>query len=333
MLLALGAYMKAIYRSVFCALAGVAALLGVDGISLAQEAPPAWAYPVSAPDFKPVADDGSIRHVPDSAAGITLTQARDRFTAQDWHPQDHPAMPEVVARGRKPLVYACGFCHRADGPGGPENANLTGLSADYIIRQMKEFRSGERQSSVTNRPPIQVKAFLLKSVTDEEIATAAAYFSAIPARSVVKVVETDLVPKSMVAGSYFAALPGSEREPIGSRIVELPDDTEQFESRDARALTTAYVPLGSINKGRALATSGETGKTLVCAICHGVGLKGSDIAPVLAGRSPTYIVRQLYDFKNGKRAGAMSGPMAATVQNLSVEDMLALAAYASSLKP
>lgn len=97
-------------------------------------------------------------------------------------------MPEIVAKGRKPLVCACGFCHRADGPGGPENANLTGLSADYIIRQMKEFRSGARQSSVTNRPPIQVKAFLLKSVTDEEIASAAAYFSTLPARSIVKVI-------------------------------------------------------------------------------------------------------------------------------------------------
>lgn len=325
--------MKANFRSIFCGFAGIAALLGVRGISIAQEAPPAWAYPVSASDFKPASDDGSIRRVPDSSGGITLTQARDRFAAQDWHPDDHPPMPEIVARGRKPLVYACGFCHRADGPGGPENANLTGLRTDYIIRQMKEFRSGERQSSVTNRPPIQVKAFLLKSVTDEEISTAAAYFSSIPARSVVKVVETDLVPKSMVAGSYFAAVPGGEREPIGSRIVELPNDVEQFESRDARALTTAYVPIGSIGRGRALATTGGEGKTLVCEVCHGVGLKGSDIAPVLAGRSPTYIVRQLYDFKNGKRAGAMSGPMATTVKNLSVDDMLSLAAYASSLKP
>jgi cytochrome c553 len=325
--------MKTISRLLFCGLTGISLLAVSRGISIAQETPPPWAYPVSAADFKPVADDGSIRRVPDSSGGITLTQARDRFVAQDWHPEDHPPMPEIVAKGRKPLVYACGFCHRADGPGGPENANLTGLSADYIIRQMKEFRSGARQSSVTNRPPIQVKAFLLKSVTDEEIASAAAYFSTLPARSIVKVVETEMVPKTMVAGSYFAPAAGGEREPIGMRIVEFPDDVEQFESRDARALTTAYVPVGSIGKGRALATTGEGGKTLVCEVCHGVGLKGSDIAPLLAGRSPTYIVRQLYDFKYGKRAGAMSGPMEPTVKNLSVDDMLALAAYAASLKP
>jgi cytochrome c553 len=288
---------------------------------------------VSAPDFKPVTDDGSMRYVPDSSGGITLTQARDRFVAQDWHPADHPPMPEIVARGRKPLVYACGFCHRADGPGGPENANLTGLNKDYIIRQMKELKSGERQSSVTNRLPIQVKAFLLKSVTDEEISTAAAYFASIPARSVVTVIETDVVPKSMVLGSYFALAPGNEREPIGRRIVEMPNDVEQFESRDARALTTAYVPLGSIGKGRAMAATGEGGATLICETCHGSGLKGSDIAPVLAGRSPTYIVRQLYDFKNGKRAGSMSVQMEPVVKGLTVDDMLALAAYVASLKP
>jgi cytochrome c553 len=325
--------MEVFMKAIFNGFAGIAVLVGAQGISIAQEIPPAWAYPVSAPDYKPVADDGSIRRVPDSSGGITLTQARDRFVAQDWHPDDHPQMPEIVARGRKPLVYACGFCHRADGPGGPENANLTGLSADYIIRQMKEFRSGERQSSVTNRLPIQVKAFLLKSVTDEEISIAAAYFSAIPARSVVKVVETDLVPKTLVAGSYFAPAPDGEREPIGMRILELPNDVEQFESRDARALTTAYVPVGSIDKGRILATTGEGGKTLVCEVCHGIGLNGSGIAPVLAGRSPTYIVRQLYDFKNGKRAGSMSGPMDPTVKNLTLDDMLSLAAYASSLRP
>ena len=298
-----------------------------------QESPPAWAYPVTAPDFKPVADDGSIRHVPDSTGGITLTQARDRFVAQDWHPADHPAMPEIVAKGRAPLVYACGFCHRADGPGGPESANLTGLKSDYIIRQMKELRSGARQSSVTNRIPVQTKGFLLKSVTDEEITAAAAYFSSLPARSIVKVVETDTAPKSFVFGAYFAPAPGNEREPIGMRIVELPDDVDRFESRDSHVQTTAWVPVGSIQKGRELATTGGDGKTVPCATCHGPDLKGTDIAPILAGRSPTYLVRQLYDLKTRKRAGEMSGQMAPAVENLSVEDMLVLAAYASSIKP
>jgi hypothetical protein len=52
----------------------------------AQEAHPVWAYPMNPPDFKAASDDASIRRVPDSAAGYTLTQTRDRFAATDWHP-------------------------------------------------------------------------------------------------------------------------------------------------------------------------------------------------------------------------------------------------------
>src|SRR5579872_2340805 len=99
------------------------------------EPPPPWAYVVNPPDFKELPDDGSLRHVPDSTAAFTLTALRDRFFAPDWHPNDHAPMPGVVAQGRKPGVFACGFCHRADGPGGPENAGLAGLPAAYIVRQ------------------------------------------------------------------------------------------------------------------------------------------------------------------------------------------------------
>src|ERR1035438_106868 len=89
--------------------------------------PPAWAYPVPPPDVKSAPDDGAIRTVPGSSVSYTTAQLNDLFLAPDWHPLDHPKMPEVVAHGRKPDVIACGHCHRAEGPGGPENASLAGL--------------------------------------------------------------------------------------------------------------------------------------------------------------------------------------------------------------
>jgi cytochrome c553 len=101
--------------------------------TLAQDTAPPWAYPVNPPGTKFPTDDGSLRHVPNSMAAFTLTQTTDRFAAVDWHPTDHPEIPEVVMHGRKPDVFACGWCHRVTGIGGPENANLTGLPADYII--------------------------------------------------------------------------------------------------------------------------------------------------------------------------------------------------------
>jgi hypothetical protein len=95
----------------------------------ADDAPPTWAYAVNPPDFKAQPDDGASRHVPDSTAAFTVTQARDLFFALDWHPSDHPPLPDIVAHGRRPDVMACGVCHRADGPGGPENAGIAGLPA------------------------------------------------------------------------------------------------------------------------------------------------------------------------------------------------------------
>jgi cytochrome c553 len=109
------------------------------------DAPPAWAYPVNPPNLTVPADEGTPLHVRDSDAVFTLTQIRDLNFSPDWHPNDHPSMPEVVARGRKPAVLACGCCHRADGSGGPENARLVGLPPTYIAQQIADFKSGARK--------------------------------------------------------------------------------------------------------------------------------------------------------------------------------------------
>ena len=118
----------------------------------AADEPPSWAYPKNPPGFKPKPDDGAPRRIEGSKASYTLTQLRDRFTSPVWHPEEHPQQPEVVARGRKPDVFACGFCHRADGPGGPENANLAGLPAAYIVQRLhKEIRAALAVPAVAQR--------------------------------------------------------------------------------------------------------------------------------------------------------------------------------------
>jgi cytochrome c553 len=296
-----------------------------------QQAPPPWAYPVNPPNFKPSPDDGALRRVPNSTVTLTLTQVRDRFYAPNWHPGDQPPMPEVVARGRKPDVAACGFCHRANGFGGPENANIAGLPKAYIIQQMAEFKSGARQSSVQKRAPTLIKDTLAKAITDAEVEAAAAYFASIKPGAVISVVETDMVPKTHVTGWFLSAVGSGEMEPIGDRIIEVPENLEQFVSRDARARFIAYVPIGSIQKGRELSATGDL--AVRCGTCHGPDLKGLADIPGIAGRSPTYSFRQLYDLKHGTRAGPQSVQMRTSVENLSTTDMIALAAYAGSLAP
>jgi cytochrome c553 len=307
-------------------------VLGTEATAPDAEAPPAWAYPVNPPAFKAAIDDGSLRRVPESTRTYTLGQLRDFFMAPDWHPDDHPAMPDVVALGRKPAVYACGFCHRAGGQGGPENANVAGLPAAYIVQQMADFKSGARKTSVPSRLPPQAMVSTAVAASDAEIAAAAAYFSTLKPLANVTVVETTLVPKSYVAGWHMAAIPGSEREPIGQRIVEVPENLEHFVSRDSRAHFIAYAPIGSVERGRAL-VAGSDGKTVACAGCHGPDLRGLGAIPPLAGRSPSYLVRQLYDFRHGARAGNGSILMKPAVERLEIEDMISIAAYAASLPP
>jgi cytochrome c553 len=308
----------------------MAFLAAAQAPAQSQDGPPAWAYPVNPPNFQRMPDDGAIRRVPDSAGGFTLTQVRDLFAAPDWHPEDHPPMPEIVATGRKPDVFACGVCHRADGPGGPENASLFGLSAEYIMRQTAEFKTGLRTNSVP-RVATDLMIKLSRTVTDQELGEAAAYFASIKPRSNIAVVEIDTVPKTHVRDLFLAPMDGNEKEPIGQRIIEIPEDVEYFVSRDSRARFLAYVPVGSVQKGRALAANSDL--RVQCAACHGTDLKGTAVAPGIAARSPTYMFRQLYDFRSGARKGANSDLMKPVVENLSIGDMIALVAYSASLAP
>lgn len=293
---------------------------------------PAWAAPWD-PDFKVHPADDVPQRMPGSTATFSWNQARDLFVAPDWHPQDHAPMPPIVALGRKPDVRACGSCHRAEGTGGPENAGLAGLPVEYFIQQMADMKSGARKFSGPQRTSVTLMLASAKAMTDAEVKEAAAYFAALKPKRIIKVVESDNVPKTYIARLFFVKRPEGGTEPLGRRIVEAPDDVEQFELRDSRSQFTAYVPVGSIAKGEALAKSGGAGTTIPCLICHGADLKGLGPIPGIAGRSPSYLVRQLYDFKHGGRAGAGSAQMQPVVDKLTEDDMIALAAYIASLAP
>lgn len=241
-------------------------------------------------------------------------------------------MPPIVALGRKPNVYACGMCHRESGTGGPESASLAGLPPQYIVQQLEDFKSGARRSAVSKRN-VDLMVSLSRSIQPSEVRSAAAYFSALKPKPNIKVIETREVPKTHVAGMYLATNGSGGREPIGRRIVEIPENTEQFENRDPRVQFIAYVPAGSVAHGEALVRTGGAGKTVRCTTCHGQDLKGVGNVPSIAGRSPSYIMRQLYDIQTGKRRGQDVEPMIGPLAKLSVDDMMTIAAYLASQAP
>lgn len=312
---------------------GAVIALAAETYAVEPETPPPWAYAVNPPGAKPVPDDGTRLRVPGSAASFTLTQLRDLTSVPDWHPDDHPAMPGSVAQAPRPNVFPCGFCHLPNGLGRPENASLAGLPAEYIVRQVAAFKSGARKSAEPRSLPINLMVSVAKGATDEEVRIAADYFAALPMRRWIRVVETDTVPQTHVAGWMLVASEPAATEPIGHRIIEMPEDLERTERRDSQSGFIAYVPTGSIARGEVLVTTGDGGRTTPCGICHGSDLLGLGPIPSLAGRSPSYLVRQLHDMRRGHRQGAWSGLMKAVVARLTDEDIVAIAAYSASRAP
>ena len=146
-----------------------------------------------------------------------------------------------------------------------------------------------------------------------------------------RVVETKMVPKTEAEGSIFFKSKEGGMEPIGMRVIETPEDDEQTEPlRNPRSGFIAYVPPGSVKKGEALVVSGGNGKTTACGTCHGPDLRGLGPVPGIAGRSPSYLARQLYDFQVGTRHGLWSDLMKPVVAKLTNEDMVYITAYVSS---
>jgi cytochrome c553 len=291
----------------------------------------AWAFPLNPPSDpnarKP--DMHKPLHVPGSTRTYALADYDDMFGAPDWFPQDHPPMPRIVARGRKP-AWACAYCHLPTGQGRPENAPLAGLPAAYIVEQVRAFRSGER---MTGRPETaKWMPAEARKVTDADLKLAAGYFSSLQYKPWTRVIETASVPKTHVAHWMLVADTDGAREPIGDRIIETSTDVARTELRDTRFGFVAYVPPGSIARGAAIAAKG-IGQAQACETCHGADLRGVGNIPPLAGRSPTYIVRQLILFRLGGRVNAAAVPMREEASHLTLKDMVAAAAYAASRKP
>lgn len=321
------------YARAIAIVARTAALLLICGSAVApdNDAAPDWAFPIYQKEVASVPESQLIS-VPGSDLLLNFRQVGDHFGTRDWFPEDHPDMPAVVAYGRAPKLASCSFCHLPTGIGGPDNAAIAGLSTAYITQQIEEFRSGRRQCAVP--PSIPCRSLMnrmAQAASDSEVKAAAEYFSRLPYRSRIKVIEAAMVPKMTVQGFVFARADGSEQEPIGERILEVPDSLAEFDAGDWRTPITAYVPPGSIARGKLL-VEGVARGAAPCGACHESRLQGNELAPPLAGRSPSYIVRQLYDIQYGYRSGPATALMQPVVARLNALERVAIAAYIASLQ-
>lgn len=288
---------------------------------------PDCAYPAAPPP-----DDRVKIRMPEAAPAFTRREVYFDFGPADWYPEDHPPMPDIVAHGRQSAgIRACALCHYPNGQGKMENGGVAGLPVAYILEQLKAFRTGARHSADPRKANTNEMAQIARLLTDEEATAAANYFASMKWRPWVKVVEADTAPsvRSTVNG-LFLPIPGADPIPLGNRIIEVaehPERTDQL--RDPHSGFIAYAPIGSIAKGEALATN-EKVKTKPCGLCHGPGLRGVGNVPGIAGHNTSYLMRQLWDFKQGTRKSAVMSPM---VMKLDVDELLDLAAYVASRTP
>jgi cytochrome c553 len=330
---------------------------------------PMWAYGVAerpnpadpqavqgapgAPPAAPIPPAEANRKRRVEGSSLTFTRLDIRGNVVDWFPADHPRpMPGIIKQGPAALGNtgrACGTCHLSDGSGRPENSSPAGLPAKYILRQLNDFRNGLRHSVEPGKGNSNTMVMLAKAMTDEEMKQAADYFSAVTWRPHVTVIETNLVPVTRIQGELFipTANKATEHkltEPIGNRIIEVPTDVDVNQVlRNSRGTWIAYVPVGAIARGKNLVTTGGSsivnneivlGRATACTTCHGQDLRGMapDIPP-LAGRSPSYLAREIFDIQQGTRAGSypVLPLMKKAVENLTAEDIIDITAYLASL--
>jgi cytochrome c553 len=306
-------------------------LLAPSGTEAAGPSYPDWAYAVPTLDNEAIAprDDGTRFSLPGSQGHFTRSQisGANHTPPADWYASDHPAMPKLIAAGDASRgITACAGCHYPNGKGRPQNAGIAGLNAQYLARQLRDMKAGLRKSAEPRKHNAQQMVDFAKAMTEAEMAEAATYYAALPHTIAIKVVETGSVPKMRSQEGLWLPHESGTKEPIGDRVIETPAIVDREQLRDPHAGFIAYVPKGAVIKGRRLAAK------LACVSCHGEGLHGVDnTAPAIAGRSPSYLARQLYDFQQGTRHGEMAAPMQPVSAKLSAADMVNLTAYLASL--
>ncbi len=295
----------------------------------APVAPFEWAYPVAPPGLP--RPDMTALHTAEGAdpsIKLTMRQIGDSFGPPDWYPKEHPALPPIVGHGQAPHVPACTLCHLPNGNGHPESASVSGLTAKYIIKQMHDFRDGNRQNI---RAPAMIE--MAYAISEKDLREAAGYFAHIPRaqQQWIRVVETSRAPANHPgAGGARFFDKGAETMPIGPDMIYEVAESDQVELRNDHVGFVDYVPMGALAKGRTVAM-GNRGQFRTCASCHGDDYRGHEDAPRLAGRSAYYLIRQLADMRAGHRKGV--GQMKDIADKLSDADILTVAAYMASQKP
>jgi len=80
-----------------------------------------------------------------------------------------PAKPDL-AKGQEKSTQVCGACHTADGSRGlPANPILQGQHAEYLVKQLTEFKAGKRANAIMTG--------MASALSDEDMKNVAAFYA------------------------------------------------------------------------------------------------------------------------------------------------------------
>lgn len=317
--------------AILCAAVSIASVAGAGAARTGVPEALQWAYapaPPGTPEYKLPpgaykAPNGAVL----TAAQVEKMELRD----MDWAPAQHPkALAIIVGPTGKDGPAPCGECHGIAGAGIVNIPDLAGLPADYIVAQAHAFRSGARRSTEPERYATQVMIKVAKAASEAQLREATAYFAKTPRHPRVTVIEGDAGPVTRTERFGWSYRAGTAMKPLRGRIVEVPESVERTFLYDTSMRQLAYAPRGAVARGASLVKTGGKGGQ-PCAACHGPALKGAGLAPPLAGRSPSYLARQLWDIRSGARADPGAALMKGPASGLSPADVTAVAAYLASL--
>ncbi len=236
------------------------------------------------------------------------------------------AEKEAPATARKLFTTWCSTCHGPGGQGGGPSGNgynpifpiLAAQSAEYLEVQLKSFRA-LTQDDVAITHESYVERWV-KNITGIR-------------RGEPSIDPWVLKVFGLKGERYEDAPRNEERAWDFMKGVARDLDDPTIHALAALLSTQGAVPgrpaEGDLAKGKTLFEQGDMTKGLLpCASCHGMDAHGNGPIPRLAGQYKDYVYDQVKFIKSGTRQVDQMSPL---IQNLTDEDIRAVAAYVQTL--
>ncbi|WP_241242401.1 c-type cytochrome [Thalassotalea sp. G2M2-11] len=193
---------------------------------------------------------------------------------------------EGDAAAGKTKAATCAGCHGANGIGiMGAYPNLAGQHADYIVKQLKAFKAGDRADPVM--------APMAAALSEQDMQDVAAYFASFG--------RDGAAPAGATAAADESAAPS------------------------APTATVAAAPVADASAGKALYEHGDQARGITaCVDCHGKeGNSKVLINPNLANQHPEYIAKQLKAFKAESRHNASMNQVSGNLTDADIANLAA----------